>query len=308
MTDRARMGKTREKKRFPDKILHELFILLGFFVRHLNRSGMQRMAEAFGDFVFYVLKPRRRLVEGNLTLAFPEKSKKEIIRIARQVYRNQTVNLFETLRLPLLKNKKDAEELIDIDVDDFLKRIRRQNGGSVVVSAHFGNWELMGICIGLLVSPITVVAQRLKNKKLNDDLEHIRSLHGNRVIYRARALRGGLALLDEGGILTILGDQADPKGGFVMDFLGRKASVYLGPAFLALKARAPLCVVLCRRQQGGKYVLDIEEIETSGLVCCKDDIKTLTRRCTKVIEKYIYKYPEQWFWVHNRWKKTNDRS
>ena len=245
MTDRARMGKAREKKRFPDKILHELFILLGFFVRHLNRSGMQRMAEAFGDFVFYVLRPRRRLVEGNLTLAFPEKSKKEITHIAKQVYRNQTVNFFEILRLPLLKNKKDAEELVDINFDRLLKRTRSQNKGGVIVSAHFGNWELMGVCISLLVSPMAVVAQRLKNTIINDDLEHIRSSHGNRVIYRHRALREGLAFLQKGGLLTILGDQADPKGGFVMDFLGREASVYLGPAFLALKARVPLFVVMC---------------------------------------------------------------
>lgn len=284
--------------------MHTLFILLGFVVRHLTRNGMRRAAEVLGDFVFYVLRPRRRLVEDNLSLVFPEKSKKEITDIARLVYRNQSINIFETLRLPLLKNKKDAGQLIDINFDRLLKRVRSQKKGGVLVSAHFGNWELMGVCISLLVSPMAVVAQRLKNIKINDELESLRSLHGNRVIYRHRALREGLAFLQEGGLLAVLGDQADPKGGFVMDFLGREASVYLGPAYLAIKAGVPLFVMMCRREKDGNYILDVKEVDTSGLSLSRDHIQTLTRRYTRIIEDYIRRYPEDWFWLHNRWKKV----
>lgn len=256
-----------------------------------------------GDFAYYFLRPRRKLVETNLAYTFPEKSSQEITDISRQVYRNQAVNLLEVLRLPLLQGRKDAAKLIDLHLDEFLAKTRAREKGGVLVSGHFGNWELAGVCIGLLVTPIAVVAKKLKNRLVNNEIERLRRLHGNTVIYKKQALREGLAVLRDGGIMTVLGDQSDPKGGFIMDFLGRDASVFLGPAFLTLRARVPMFALMCRRQPNGKYVLEAEEIDTSDLSFSKENIRELTVRYTKVLEKYIFRYPEEWFWVHDRWKR-----
>jgi len=284
-------------------IVYRLFLLLGFVVRRLSRNQFDRLASGIADFVYYVLRTRRELVEENLTYAFPEKSNREILRISRQVYRNQAVNLLEVLRLPLLKGENDADELIDLNLDEFIEKTKGRKKGGVFVSGHFGNWELTGVCLGLLVAPIAVIAKRLKNQMVNREIERLRSLFGNTVIYKNQALRAGVSLLKEGGIVTILGDQSDPEGGFFMDFLGREASVFLGPAFLALRARVPMFVVMSRSGLNGKYVLETEEIDTSDLSFSRKDIQELTIRYTRVLEKYIYRYPEEWFWVHDRWKR-----
>ena len=291
-------------RRFGQQVIYRLFLLLGFLVRRINRYQFERLAWAMGDFVYYVLRLRRRLVTTNLTIAFPEKDGREVDGIARRIYRNQAVNLLEVLRLPLIKGREDADELIDLYLDDFLAKTRNEGKGGILVSGHFGNWELAGVCIGLLVTPIAVVAKKLRNRLVNSEIERLRCLYGNSVIYKKQALRDGLKLLREGGVLTVLGDQSDPKGGFFMDFLERETSVYLGPAFLALRANVPMFALMCRRQENGKYVLEAEEIDTSDLSFSRDGIEELTRRYTRALEKYIYRYPEEWFWVHNRWKRS----
>ena len=110
--------------------------------------------------------------------------------------------------------------------------------------------------------------------------------------------------LRNGGIVVMLGDQSDSSGSFFTEFLGRRTSVFLGPAFLALKTGVPLFVAMCRRTGDGRYKVENEEIEMGDLGTTKADAEELTRRYTKVLERYIYQYPEEWFWLHNRWKQT----
>ncbi len=289
-------------KRFNQKITYRLFLFLGFIVKRMSRRQFERLAAGLGELVFSVFRSRRNLVMRNLSLAFPGKSRSEVVAIARQVYRNQAVNLLEVLRLPLLMGRREASERIDLHLDNFLEKTKAQGKGGVLVSGHFGNWELAGVCIGLLVTPIAVVAKRLKNRAVNNEIERLRTLHGNTVIYKKQALREGLSILRKGGIVATLGDQSDPDAGFVMDFLGREASVFLGPAFLALRANVPIFALMCRRQMDGKYLIEAEEIDTSDLSFSRENIEELTMRYTRAIERYIVLYPEEWFWVHNRWK------
>ncbi|KUL28716.1 lysophospholipid acyltransferase family protein [Chlorobium limicola] len=297
---------SKKKNRFPDNLFYRLLLLSGMIVRRLNRSHSAAMARILGDIVFDLLKIRRDLVETNLSLTFPEKSGEEISRIARQVYRNLAANAVEVLRLPLIRTPEDATRLVDVDVRDFLAKTRDRNNGAVCVSAHFGNWELLAVSLGLLISQVTVVVKRLKNRDIDRQINRWRGIRGNTIVYKRQALREGLRTLRRGGIMSFLADQSDPEGGFFMDFLGRRTSVFLGPAYLALKTGVPLFVVMCRRSGGGRYIAEFEEVDTAGLGSDKGDAEELTRRYTRVLERYIRQYPEEWFWVHNRWKRTEE--
>ena len=131
-------------------------------------------------------------------------------------------------------------------------------------------------------------------------------MHGNTVLYDSPAItRQSLKILREGGIIAILGDQSDQSGSFFTEFLGRRTSVFLGPAFLAVKSGVPLFVGMCRRNGDGRYTIDFEEISMAGLGTTRKDAEELARRYTKVIERSIYQYPDEWFWLHNRWKRTS---
>lgn len=297
---------SKKKNRIADHLFHRLLLLAGVIVRHLNRSHTIALARISGDIVYDLLKIRRTLVETNLSLTFPEKSGEEVSHIARQVYRNLAENAVEVLRLPLIRTSEDASRLVDADVRDFLAKTRDRNKGAVCVSAHFGNWELLAVSLGLLISPVTVVVKRLKNRDIDRQINLWRGIRGNTVVYKRQALREGLRTLRGGGIMSFLADQSDPKGGFFMDFLGRRTSVFLGPAYLALKTGVPLFVVMCRRSGGGRYIAAFEEVDTAGLCSGKGDAEELTRRYTRVLERYILQYPEEWFWLHNRWKRVEE--
>jgi KDO2-lipid IV(A) lauroyltransferase len=299
------MKRRRKKRRdISNKVLYGIIMLLGLLVRSISRDASTALAHLIGEFIYHFPKTRRRLVEANLTLTFPEKNSAEIIAVARQVYRNQAENVIEVLRLPRIKTAEDASRLLDMNGRELLAKAIDKKKGVVLVSAHFGNWELLALCAGLLISPLTIVVKPLKNGEIDRKINHWRTMRGNRIVYDWQALRVGLRTLRDGGVLSLLGDQSDPIGGFFMDFLGRRTSVFLGPAFLALKAGAPLFVAMCRRTGDGCYTVDIEEIDQSGLGSAKTDAEELARRYTSALERAIYRYPEEWFWLHNRWKRS----
>ncbi|MBV5302951.1 MAG: lysophospholipid acyltransferase family protein [Chlorobium sp.] len=291
-------------EKFLQKVFYNLIMMLGVLVRSISRGKSTAVARFFGDVGYDFLKVRRKLVTQNLMLTFPEKSLSEIDTIARQVYRNQAENVIEMLRLPMIKTTVDAALLLDIDASEVLAKTIVQKKGGVLLSAHFGNWELFGLCAGLLVTPTTIVVKRLKNAAIDQQINTWRTMHGNRIVYKGQALREGMRTLKNGGILSVLGDQSDPGGSFYTEFLGRRTSVFLGPAYLALKVGVPLFVGMCRRIGDGRYIVECEEIDMTGLGTAKTDAEELARRYTKVLERYIYQYPEEWFWLHNRWKRT----
>ena len=280
-----------------------LFMLCGGFARALSPKWCETVAYKSGDFVFDVLRIRRKIVERNLEGAFPGKSRREIHAMAREVYRRQSLNLFEVLRLPLVDNKEDAATLLDVEGSELLEKAVKAGKGGVIVSAHFGNWELLGVCTGLLVTPMHIVVKQLRNPLIDRRINAWRTRQGNSVLYKKSALREGVRILGNGGFVTTLGDQSDPKGGFVTDFLGRSSAVFLGPSFLALKAGVPMFLGMCRRLGNGRYVVEAQEIKTFDLSFCREDIRELTKRYTHEIEQYIHRYPEEWFWMHDRWKR-----
>ena len=297
-----------EDDNIADRVLYGLIKVLGVLVKSISRKKSTIIAYLIGDILYKVLKIRRPLVEKNLALTFPEKKISEINAIARKVYRNLADNMIEVLRLPMIKTAEDAARLLDVDAGTvFAKTIDRKRGG-VLVSAHFGNWELLAFCSGLQVHPLTIVVKKLKNHAIDKQINMLRTMRGNRIVYDDNALREGLRTLRKGGLLTILGDQSDLIGTFFIEFLGRRTTVFLGPAYLALKAGVPLFVAMCYRTDGGRYKVEIEEIDLTGLGTAKADAEELVRRYTKVIERFIYRYPSEWLWLHNRWKRTEPLS
>jgi KDO2-lipid IV(A) lauroyltransferase len=277
--------------------------LFGFLIRLLNRHQARRVAFFLGDFMHRVVGLRRSLVYRNLGLTFPEKSPSEIRRIATGVYRNVAGTFLEVLRFPLIKSLEDVASLVQFEEGELLQSIRKSQTGAVFVSAHYGNWELMAMAAGLLVHPVTIVVKRLRNAAVDRRMNELRTMWGNSIVYDDRALREGLRVLADGGLLAILGDQSDPNSGNYGEFLGRRATMFHGPAFFALKAKVPLIIGICRSKADGSYMVDLQEVDTSDLTFSKEDITTLTSRYTRVLEEYIIRWPEDWFWLHDRWKR-----
>ncbi len=303
-TERLGEKKRQQIKSALDAMIFGAVSLLGVLARLMSRRLARRVACLIGDFVHHVVGLRRELVYTNIGISFPKKSPSEVRSIAMGVYRNMAVTLIEVLRFSLIRNREDAEALVDMDVDvsEFKRKTRNGLKGAVMVSGHFGNWELMALAFGIMVKPITMIVKRLSNDLVDQRMNELRTLRGNSVVYDNLALRKGLRVLSDGGVLAILADQSDPSATYFGEFLGRRATMFNGAAFFALKAQVPLFVGMCRSINDGKYKIEMLEINTSDLTFCKEDIATLASRYTRVLEEYIQRWPEEWFWLHNRWK------
>jgi len=170
--------------------------------------------------------------------------------------------------------------------------------------AHFGNWELEAAVFSLLVSPVTVIYRPLDSKLLDDLVLHVRSASGNIPLAKDRAMRQMLRVLKDNGVLGILVDQnmAWQEGVFV-DFFGRPACTTDGLSLLALHTGAPVVPAFLIRQPNGKYRFVVgEEVPTVRTGDKAHDVLVNTQNYTRIVEETVRRYPDQWLWVHQRWK------
>ncbi|MCS6988473.1 MAG: lipid A biosynthesis acyltransferase [Chloroherpetonaceae bacterium] len=288
-----------------DALIYAAFMAMGAIARRLTIERVYRLGEIVGVWLYERLKLRRKLVETNLRLSFPEKSEEERARIARQVYIEQAQSLLEIMRAPLIRSKADAEKIFEVKNMSLAERLCAEGKGAVVVSAHFGNWELKAMCWAFLAKPCVIVYKPFSNKFLDKKMLEWRTLGGNEFISMSDAPKLGLKRLREGKFLALLSDQAAHGDDYFTNFLGREAAIFLGAAVFALRTKLPVILSMSRRIGVGKHLLELSEIKTDDLTSFSaENVRILAERYTRAIEDYVCRYPEQWFWLHNRWKRS----
>ena len=282
-----------------------LFQLFKWFVLALPLKSAQRLGYYFGSIAFYLLPERRRITFENLRHAFSEKNKAELTSIALGAFRNMGISLIELLWFPNLKDDIIRKLVKPKNIDLMLSGFSAGKG-MVMLSGHFGNWELIALSIAYLSKiPITIVVQTQDNRLVDKIINHHRCIFGNKVIPMGMSVREIIRTLQSGGIVAIAPDQSASPEGVYVEFFGRMVTTHQGPAVFALRSKAPLQIGFIIRQPDGTYEVVLEEIPFSDLDGYNEgNVKELTRRHTAVLEKYIRKYPDQWLWMHRRWKHT----
>jgi KDO2-lipid IV(A) lauroyltransferase len=170
--------------------------------------------------------------------------------------------------------------------------------------AHLGNWEFQGVTTSPLAGPAAVVARPLDNPALDRRLVAFRGSSGNSVIYKKKALAQILTALREGRVVGIMLDQnVQAKDGIFVSFFGRPACTTTAAAALALKTGCPLVPAHCVLQPSGRYrVVYGPRVEWAGSGRRDEDLAALTQHVTAIIEGWVRETPEQWLWLHRRWK------
>jgi len=254
--------------------------------------------------LFYYLSPRQRFITiHNLRRAFPEKSTDEIIASAKGAYRTLGIVIADFFDIPSL-TKENIGDLVEVEGLENLKKALEKNRGVLTFGAHFGNWELSVIAISLLLRPVVIIYRPLDSPILDNLVLWVRSCTGNVLIDKERAMRKMLRSLGKNEIVGVMMDQnmAWQEGVFV-DFFGRPACTTTGLALLALHTDAPVVPGYIRRLENGKYRMVIkEEMAVIRTGDEKADILINTQNFTRFIEDAVRKYPDQWFWMHQRWK------
>lgn len=285
--------------------LEYLFVRLfdGFFMM-LPRPMALRVGEIVGLIFSIIIFPRRRLVLENLRLAFPQKAKNEIHGIALAVWRNIGRVAAEFIRLGDINHDNFHDFFILEGWENYLNA-KNKKRGVILVGFHFANWEYCGAIVRMMANDSVSIARPIKNPLVNDWVLRKRKAKPEEIIYHRDAVKGTLRALQKKMTIGILVDQNLYHGGVFVDFFGTPAASTTLPALLQERTAAPICVTYLIRV-GNKFRFIVEpELQFSAPPTGISPAEHKTQIISLNIEKIITKYPDQWFWIHNRWKRKS---
>jgi Kdo2-lipid IVA lauroyltransferase/acyltransferase len=255
--------------------------------------------------IFYRFSSRLRNVgERNLAIAMPETDSLERARILRGCFDNLGRLAAEFSHLPK-SSPKSLSRLVRFEGLEHFLKAREQGRGVILITSHLGAWELSAVALAASGYSMTVLVRRLDNARVEQMIDRIRTRFGNKMIDKRGAVRALLRALHKGETVGILGDlNSLHKDGIFVPFFGRQACTVTGIATLALHTGAPV-VPLCIpwNEEHKCYVLKFDPpLELLRTGNHEYDILANTASWTLALEKHIRSYPEQWLWIHKRWR------
>lgn len=281
--------------------------ILGF-LGILPRSLALKLSSAVAGLAFGVLGSLRRTGLRNLEIAFPDLSKEERLKILKGSFQSLGRVLGEVSQFHKATPERIAK-MVDFELDqnalDLWETIKRDKRGLVITTGHLGNWEMLVFSFAILHQPISYLARPIDNPMIEEMTVRIRSMFGNRPINKANSAMVAIRLLREGEMLGVLADvNAHPKEGVFVPFFGIPACTTAGPATLAIRTNALLFPIFCvfDKTTGRYKIVHGSAMEPASTGDRQADIITTTAAYTEQIEGIIRQYPDQWLWIHKRWK------
>jgi len=284
--------------------LSEYAVILAFraIIRLLPQRPALWCGKALGLLIYSFIPIRREVARDNVSRAFPSKSAAEVEKILRRSYITFALNLVEFIRLPDMTPGFLAR-IVRFDRPEIMAECHAKGIGTICLSGHFGNWELMAAAISALGYPMTALAREQRNPQVNEMIRENRRRAGIETLGLSMALRNILRALRRNNFVALLTDQDAHDEGIFVDFLGRPSSTAAGPALFALKTKAPIIFGSAVRGPHGRHVVHLELIDHSDLEgATPENIRTLTQRHARVLEQSVRRWPDHWFWMHKRWK------
>ena len=253
----------------------------------------------------YLLDARhRRIVSTNLRLAFPDWSPEKIRRTSKRVFQHFGATFVEIWQLATY-SKADVMARVRVVGAERWQRALDRNQGLILVSAHLGNWEFgTQYTACFMQKPTLGVVKKIRFKPLNQWMHNLRARFGINIIYKKGALPDMRQALRRNGAVGLLVDQSRRKESVDVTFFGHKVPATPAAAFLGLRCKSPILPIFCIREASGQLKIHVDEpltLDWSGDL--RSDVQTNTQLITDVVERMIRRYPDQWFWVHKRWKK-----
>lgn len=250
---------------------------------------------------------RRRTVERQVAAAFPDAGLAEQQRIVRGAYAHLGELLIETAMLPGLGKQGILDLFEGSEGFEDILAARDAGRGIILITGHFGNWELAGAYVASRGVPIEVIVRRMNNPLFDGFVNRTREGAGMIVIYDHDAVRRTPRAFRDGHAVAFVADQG-VKGlaSTYVPFFGRPAKTPRGPAVFAIRSRLPTFFVAAVREPDGKYRCVVTPVEIPHTADREADVDEVVARYTAVLESWVRRYPAQYFWHHRRWKRQPD--
>jgi KDO2-lipid IV(A) lauroyltransferase len=297
-------GRPVEKsvKSLQHRIEYALVRCVETFLFLMPRAVALKVGDALGLLMWAVLASRRRLAMSNLASAFPRMSVGERARLVRHNWKNIGRTAVEFIRVTDI-NESNWNDYFIVEGRENLTKAERMDKGVVLATFHFSNWEMFAIGTGHLLGSGTAIARPMKNPYVEKWVQAKRATGHVSIILHRQAVKASLKILKAKGHLGILVDQNLYTGGVFVDFFGQPAATTTLPALLNERTGAPVLIAYCVRE-GKKFRLVYEPVlKLSSSGTQEERLMVNTQLISSELERIIRKSPENWFWIHNRWKR-----
>ena len=287
-----------------EKLEYWLVLAVARTLGRMPRGLARRLAGGLALAVYHLFGRLRRVGLRNLELALPNLPLQEREKILRGVYRNLGWQLVEFCRMPRY-TPQSTKGWIRTEGLEHYRAARERGKGVFVLTGHLGAWELSSFYHSLMGYPMGMVIRRLDNRALDEYVNGVRCLHGNRVLHKDDFARGLLTAMRAGETVGILMDtNMTPPQGVFAKFFGIEACTASGLARVALRTGAAVLPGFAVWEPGeGQYVLHFgPELKFARSEDAEADVIAATQECNDVLESWIRRYPDQWLWIHRRWK------
>ena len=258
----------------------------------------------FSLLIYYLDKKHMNIAIENLKTAFgDEKSEKEIKAIAKKTFETLSLTFLDFCRIPKI-TKENLNDIVTFENLDYVKNALARGNGLIFCTAHFGSWELLSHAFAIYFKSMNVIVRPLDNRVFDMVVFKYRTLSGNKIIAKKNGMKHILKALRRKEIIGTLNDQnVKYSEGVFVDFFGKKACTNFVLALLSLRTDVPVVPGFIIREGLNRYRIKFEKpVEIDKGIDRKKYLVDFTQALTRVIEDYIREYPEQWFWVHRRWK------
>jgi KDO2-lipid IV(A) lauroyltransferase len=297
----------RKRSRLLDFAVYCVVRVVVSVVQALNWTQALKLADWLGWLAHRVNRRHREVAVENLRATFPDMDAARIDALVRATYRHWARAVVEMLRLPRTLGKKNLEEFFTYGkVEDFDTAVAWANSTRprLVLTGHFGNFEALSYAFGLYGATGAAVARKLDNPYLDRFVRAFREKTGQEMLDKNLDYERILEVLGQGGAVGLVGDQDAGQRGLYVDFLGRPASTFKSIALLSLEFQAPILVLGAARladpMQYRIYVEDV--ILPEEYADHPDPVRAITQRYSDALARMVLRHPEQYFWLHRRWK------
>lgn len=275
------------------------------FLHLFSVNSAKKIGFFLAEVAFVFVPIRKKHIIDSLTKSFPAKSKQEIKKTAKDVYKQFVCTVVEIIFVSKMTDEQIKDAVCFQNIYLIEQALKKGKGG-VIMSAHFGNWEMLALSFAKRY-PLSVIVAKQENPYFDNVINGIRSTRGYKTIYKEFAPLGVLKALKRNEFVAILADQHAGVQGVYTPFFYREVSTPKGPAVFALRAKCPLYTGFCARQPNGRYVVTFEEIPLPDTGDDEKNIEIIMTEYNRILQRHIEENPSFWFWFHRRWKSQKSK-
>jgi len=291
----------RKLRAFRERLLYRLLVIVSAIGRRIPLRIGQFLGRMLGRLAWHVPRRERRKALAHFAIAFPDATGAQRRDAIRAMFRHLGMSVFELAWLPNL-DARLREKTTDVDGIDKALELLDSGRGVICMTAHCGNWEWLAYVMGSYGRPVYVLQRERDAPEMNDYITNLRAKSGVRTIDRgsATSARDMIQAIRRGGMIAFVIDQNIRTESVKVPFFGLPALTPIGPARFAVRTEAAVVPAVIERLADGRHHARFLEP-----IFCKreDDPVALTARLTRIVEEQIRRVPEQWVWMHDRWRE-----